>query len=66
MNSIRNTVKKDSAKITVIRAVQEKMLVVLSSSLADAHGARAMKFVSKFMFVKTAEFMLPKIAEINS
>ena len=41
--------------ITVTRAVQEKMLVVFSSSLADAHGIRALKFVSKFMFAKVVE-----------
>ena len=41
--------------ITVTRAVQEKMLVVFGSRLADAHGTRALKFVSEFMFTNVTE-----------
>ena len=41
--------------VTVTRAVQEKMFIVFRSSLADAHGTRALKFMSKFMFAKVTE-----------
>ena len=41
--------------VTVTRAVQEKMLIVFRSSLADTHGTRTLKFMSKFMFMKVTE-----------
>ena len=44
-----------SAMITVTRAVQEKMFIIFRSSLADAHGTRTMKFMSKFMFAEVTE-----------
>ena len=50
-----DTVKYVSAIITMTRAVQEKMFVVFRSSLADAHGIRKLKFVSKFMSAKVTE-----------
>ena len=41
---------------TVAWAVQEKVVfIVLSPSLTKAHGTRALKFMSKFMFVKVAK-----------
>ena len=36
-------------------AGSEKMSIVFSSSLADTHGTRALKFVSKFMFARDAK-----------
>ena len=41
--------------VTVTRAVQEKMFLVFKVSLADTHGTRTLKFMSKVMFTKVAE-----------
>ena len=41
---------------TVAWAVQEKVFVIFNSSLAEAHGTRALKIMSKSMFAKVAKF----------
>ena len=41
--------------ITVTWAVQEEVFIVLNPSLTKAHGTRALKFMSKFMFAKVAK-----------
>ena len=41
--------------ISVVWAVQEEVFIVLNSSLTKAHGTRALKFMSKFMFAKVAK-----------
>ena len=41
--------------ITVAWAVQEEVFIVLNPSLTKAHGTRALKFMSKFMFAKVAK-----------
>ena len=37
-------------------AVQEKVVVIFNSSLAEAHGTGALKIMSKSMFAKVATF----------
>ena len=41
---------------TVAWAVQEKVFVIFNSSLAEAHGPGALKFMSKSMCAKVAKF----------
>ena len=41
--------------ITVAWAVQEEVFIVLNPSLTKAHGTRALKFMSKFMFAMVAK-----------
>ena len=36
----------------VAREVQEKVFIIFNSSLAEAHGTRALKIKFKFMFAK--------------
>ena len=48
-------VKEVFAMITVAWSVQEEVFITLSPSLTKAHGTRALKFMSKFMFAKVAK-----------
>ena len=41
--------------ITVAWAVQEEVFIVLNPSLTKAHGTRALKFMSDFMFTTVAK-----------
>ena len=41
---------------TVARAVQEKVFIIFSSSLAEAHGTGTLKIMSKSIFAKVAKF----------
>ena len=47
--------QRRSLQFIVAWAVQEKEFIVLNTILEEARGTRALKFMSKFMFVKTAK-----------
>ena len=49
---------KEVFAITMAWAVQGEVFVVLNPSLTKAHGTKALKFMSEFMFAKVAKLDL--------